>query len=135
MHPSTSHSQKYAALAESSKFHGEKNDCTVKALAISGNLTYGVAHTMMAKRGRKPRMGSHTAYVISALQELGKNVEHVSERASFQNVKTIKAIQSLNLRGCYLIRTSGHILAMESGIVHDWTANRCHRICDIYRVS
>jgi hypothetical protein len=129
------HSQKYAALAEASRFHGEKNDCTVKALAIAGNLTYGVAHTMMAKRGRKSRTGSLTVNVISALQEIGKTIERVSERANFQNVKTIKALQSLNLRGCYLIRTAGHILAMESGIVHDWTAGRCHRICEIYRVS
>lgn len=129
------HSDKYTTLSEASKFHGEKNDCTVKALAIAGNLTYGVAHTMMAKRGRKFRSGSLTAHVISSLNEIGKRVENVSNAASFSNVKTIKGLQMLNLRGCYIIRTSGHVLAMDGGIIHDWTVNRCHRIVEIYRVS
>jgi len=124
----------FKTLQESSIFHGERNDCTVKALAIAGGLTYGVAHTMLAKRGRKFCKGAYTRDVISALTELGKTIEYVTEHASFKNIKTIKSLKMLNLKACYLITTAQHILTMKDGVIHDWTNERLHRIKEIYRV-
>lgn len=128
------HSPLFCSLSESSSFHRERNDCTVKALAIAGDLTYGVAHTMMAKRGRRPRNGAFYAHVFDALKEIGKTVDEVTKYEAFKDIKTIKSLQDLRLNGCYIIRVSGHMLAMKDGIIHDWTNNRLHRIKSIHRV-
>lgn len=129
------HSEVFQLLCKSSDTRGERNDCSVKALAVVADLTYDAAHEIMARVGRKPRKGAYRGQTFSALKELNKTFDDVTDRATFVGIKTIKALKHLNLKGSYLISVSGHILAMKDGIVHDWTSERQHRILKIYRVN
>ncbi len=125
----------FRLLCKSSNARGERNDCSVLALAVVADLTYDAAHKAMAEVGRKNNDGARTGQTFTALHNLGKTYDDVTDRASFAEIKTIKSLKRLNLKGKYLITVSGHILAMKDGEIHDWTNDRQHRIQKIYRVN
>ena len=49
----------------------ERNDCTVKAIAVVTGVSYKEAHKAMADAGRKPGKGAYVAQQRAALNELG----------------------------------------------------------------
>ncbi len=135
----------------------ERNDCTVKALAIATGKTYEQAHGALALRGRNFRKGTNMSTVWKAARDLGfteKEVycRHFSEhdwhapekkerakkmrRTRWAKGKTIKSIKPyLPKRGAYLIQTSSHILCVRAGEVHDWTSDRRHRIVKVHHIT
>jgi len=135
----------------------ERNDCTVKALAIATGKTYEEAHGAMALRGRNFRKGTTMSTVFLALSDLGftkKEVfcRHFSERdhryppdqekakkyrrSRWAKGKTMKSISPhLPKRGAFLIETSTHLLCVRAGEVHDWTSDRRHRIVKVHHIT
>lgn len=135
----------------------ERNDCTVKALAIATGKTYEQAHGALALRGRNFRKGVNLSMVWKAARDLGfteKEVycRHFSERdhayppdkekakkmrrTRWAKGKTMKSIKPhLPKRGAYLISTSSHILCVRAGEVHDWTSDRRHRIVKVHHIT
>ena len=135
----------------------ERNDCTVKALAIATGKTYEQAHGALALRGRNFRKGTTMSTVWKAARDLGftekevfcrhfsERVHHFPEhkdraakyrRSRWAKGKTIKSIKPyLPKRGAYLIETSSHILCVRAGEVHDWTSERRHRIVKVHHIT
>lgn len=135
----------------------ERNDCTVKALAIATGKTYEQAHGAMALRGRNFRKGVTMSVCFQAARDLGfteKEVfcRHFSERdhyfapdkekakkyrrSRWAKGKTIKSIKPfLPKRGAYLIQTSTHVLCVRAGEIHDWTNDRRHRIIKVHHIT
>ena len=135
----------------------ERNDCTVKALAIATGKTYEQAHGALALRGRNFRKGVTMSTLRLAASDLGFTKKEVfcrrfSERdhlyppdkekaakyrrSRWAKGKTIKAIKPhLPKRGAYLIETSTHVLCVRAGEVHDWTSDRRHRIVKVHHIT
>jgi hypothetical protein len=118
----------YSAMQATSKGMHENNDCCVFSLAIACGMSYENAHATLAAKGRKPRQGTLAIHVTNALK-----VDEVTQ--FLKDVRTIRTLQDKNLKDCYIILTSQHMLCMKDGIVHDWTQDRLHRIQKIYRVK
>ena len=147
----------YQKLNRRSDRWRERNDCTVKALAIATGKTYEQAHGALALRGRNFGKGTTMSVFFLALSDLGfteKEVfcRHHSERnhvfppdiekaakyrrSRWAKAKTIKAIKPrLPQRGVYLISTSTHVLCVRAGQIHDWTNDRRHRIVKVHHIT
>ncbi|MHC4300520.1 MAG: hypothetical protein ACYS7Y_24860, partial [Planctomycetota bacterium] len=68
--PKTYKSKTFQALHEAAKRMNETRDCTVKAIAIAGDLSYEDAHCLLELFGRKPRSGTYTYMTRRALKFL-----------------------------------------------------------------
>jgi hypothetical protein len=55
---------------DSEKF-GEKNDCSVKAVALATGIKYAKVHYAFRKQGRKEGRGTHFYQQFAVLRELG----------------------------------------------------------------
>lgn len=150
----------YQKMSRRSDRWRERNDCTVKALAIATGKTYEQAHGALALRGRNFRKGTTMDTVFLALSDLGfteKEVfcrflseQHMNKhltashkekaakyrRSRWAKGKTMKSIKPhLPQRGVYLIETSTHLLCVRAGEIHDWTNNRQHRIVKVHHIT
>lgn len=147
----------YQKMCRRSDKWRERNDCTVKALAIATGKTYEQAHGALALRGRNFRKGTTMTTVFLALSDLGFTKKEIfcrffSERdhafppdkekaakyrrSRWAKGKTMKSINPhLPQRGVYLIETSSHLLCVRAGEVHDWTHNRQHRIVKVHHIT
>ena len=125
-----------------SKKFGERNDCSVKAVALATGTKYAKVHYEYAKQGRKEGRGTHFYQQVKVLRELGFELElvHVGHYVD-KNVKnkfkakTVTTLEKeLPSRGIFLIYTRGHMLCARGGKILDWTQGRRHQLRDIYRV-
>ena len=102
---------------------GESGDCTVKALAIAGQMPYKKAHAHLAKHGRKPRKGMTLEPLKQAYIDAGLMLTPVRTQA-----KTINQFEQMaDKTKVYLVLTRGHIVAVRHGVVQDWTKGRRHQ--------
>ena len=113
---------------------GERNDCSVIALAASCDLSYKDAHEILRKKGRKTGKGVLTHEILSAVTIAGKTHQNVTEifKRNFGN--TVTKIENAGLKETYLVLTSGHVLTMKDGKALDWTSGRLHRVQAVYRI-
>jgi hypothetical protein len=139
---------KFDELEAQSAAHGDKNDCTVKALAVLGEIPYATARGMMAELGRKKGKGASTYNVLRALGALGKKSKKVPAEHFIGRYPTahriLKHVTSHHMDRfadvwqdgqSYLCATNTHVFAVEDGVNHDWTRGRAFRVVDIYRVG
>jgi hypothetical protein len=110
----------------------EYNDCTVKAIAITCDVPYKVAHKALANEGRKSRCGSYWSQQVRAINSLGYALETVGHTAKTINqVKSDRVVQN----GYFLAYVRGHVAAVVNGKVEDWTDGRRHRIQKVFKVT
>ena len=56
--------------------YNERGDCSVKALAIFCDVSYGKAQAALKRAGRKPRCGAEVKHINTAVTELtGRGLE------------------------------------------------------------
>jgi uncharacterized protein (UPF0264 family) len=110
----------------------EANDCGVKAVAVAAEIGYLSAWKACADLGRKRRGGTYTHIILKAIENNGKKVEQIKPLA-----KTVRGLEKNLFTGIYLCLVKGgkHIVAVKNGKAIDWTANRCHRICKMWKVE
>lgn len=101
----------------------EKLDCTVRAFAIATGMTYGDAHTVIKREGRKDR---HTVWFRTIIRKSlsariwnGKmfDEQHDTEM-------TIGQFVNMHPTGRYLIEIRSHVVAMIDGTIYDITPPR-----------
>lgn len=127
---------------DDSKKFGEKNDCSVKAVALATGAPYAKVHYEFAKQGRKEGRGSHFYQQVQVLRDLGFELKLVHcghynnpEVKNKFKAKTVTTLErELPSRGVFIVYTSGHMFCARGGKVLDWTAGRRHQLRDIYRV-
>ena len=121
----------FIKLSKVSKKFYEKNDCSVKAIAILGNLPYKYAHEAMEREGRLRRDGASTTMILRAVRKLNIWCDKVELEG-----KTVRTLgRNLPKKGRFLIFTDGHVLAAVDGEIVDWTSGRLHRIESVYKIS
>lgn len=133
---------------DSEKF-GERNDCSVKAVALATGTQYAKVHYEFAKQGRKQGRGTHRWQQEAVLAAFGFELKLVhSHRAGLSwalpeeqvlknkfKAKTVTTLErELPSRGVFLVYTRGHMLCARGGKILDWTQGRRHQIKEVYRV-
>lgn len=129
----------YINCKEAAQKLGETNDCTVKALAISAQISYGKAHFIMGSVGRKDKKGANMRQIVAALNKirvtpLDKSDIKVARQELGRRV-TPKTFAKLHPTGSYYCVTCSHAIAIRNGVVEDWTAERKHQIIAYVKVE
>jgi len=117
----------------------DKNFCTVAALALSLDWSYGKAHRHMKSYGRRQRCGMRQTEwlpaITDAVNKEGKSIRELSDNAL--NGMTIGRFAKVMAVGTYYVQVRGHALCIRNGVLHDWTANTAarRRIRTVYKVE
>ena len=119
---------------------GEKNDCTVRAIANAFNVCYDVAHGFAADvLKRKARRGtkntylnlvkaknvtfdlfSNTLFPETKTYKLSGKIAPINPKYTHKKVKyTVKTFCSTHNVGTYIVLVKGHSLCIKDGIVID----------------
>ena len=119
---------------------GEKNDCTVRAIANAFNVCYDVAHGFAAdvlqrkaKRGTKNTylnlvaaknvtfdLFSNTLFPETKTFKLAGKASPINPKYTHKKVKyTVKTFCSTHNVGTYILLVKGHALCIKDGIVID----------------
>ena len=113
------------------KYYGDDNNCSVVSLAVACKVSYGKAFNVYKKLGRKTGKGTYKEIQMQAFRELGYKLERVHCKA-----KTVKTLPNhLPKQGQFIAYVRGHVLAIDDGIVKDWTDGCRHRIKEVFRVQ
>lgn len=119
-----------------SKALGERNDCTVKAIAIAGDLSYHQTHEMLSRKGRRRGHGCVTVQWEAAMRDLGLEWTETSRpRKPNGQGYTMKTIARAFPRGRHIVRVRGHVAALVDGKVEDWTEGRQHRVVRVLTLN
>lgn len=103
----------------------QKNDCTVRALAIARRIDYDEAYEILAAAGRQCSKG----IVFKDWIEL----QPWADKIPFPAIKGEKRMNPVEFTrrfpiGTYICKVSKHVFAVVDGVVHDTTqirSNRC----------
>ena len=95
----------------------QRNDCTVRAIAIAESLEYDRAYDELKDAGRKCATGFH--FSVWANQQPER-----FEKLSFPAVKgqprmNVERFCRQFTQGRYIIKTAKHVMAVKDGVVHD----------------
>jgi hypothetical protein len=90
---------------------GERNDCTVRALAVALDIPYETSHARLAQLGRKPKHGFPFYRAAEALK--ANRLALPSQRRV--TVGSCLAIPRL-AAGRYVVRVAKHVFAVVDGV-------------------
>ena len=126
--------QDFKALAEvATSDYKDAGFCTVAALALTLDWSFGKAHRWMAKHAaRRNRTGVYPYLWEGAIK---KAAESVGKRFSASGrhylpdgrAMTLTRFCKENPTGTYYVRVNKHALAIVNGVMHDWTAETAGR--------
>ena len=123
----------------------DRNFCTVAALAMTLDWSFGKAHRWMAKKpfnrkhGRGMWIGAWRPAIEAAAESVGKRfVEgdyHVIVPKRRDGTPNLRAVKTMTLsrfckenpRGTFYVQVNGHAVAIVDGVMHDWTAETAGR--------
>ncbi len=115
---------------------GERQDCSIKAIALVTSLPYRTVHAEFAKAGRKKGTGTYRSMQRRVLMNLGfKAIVDTNPRQPNGSRYTPKTIHRFCNTGAWLAYKRGHVFAIVDGEVIDWTAGRKHHITEAWRIK
>lgn len=150
---------KYEIMQQEASLKYETNDCTVKALAIAGNMSYSHAHDICKKRGRKAHGGLDLKDHLNCFLDAGLEVNMIYDSHGGHATMSIKnpcnelywlapditqpngsrytpkTITRICKDGNYIAYTRGHVLSIIDGEVQDWTEGRKHHIKALFKIE
>lgn len=138
---------KFEMICNDSRSYNERNDCTVKALAIATGIDYLDAHTALKKQGRGDRQGCMKPQQEKALNSVGYSIERLARykltpsgrrcgvMKEYRGKTMTTVAKYLDPSKVYWIYTSGHVAAVVNGKVEDWTEGRRHRVLDVCEIT
>jgi hypothetical protein len=116
----------------------ESNDCFVRALAISANISYNESHGIAEELFNR-KVGEGTTMVESTIRsKTGRNYfnhRHLAlEPVNHTYVRKDKKVHALNVRGfynrygkgTYLVLVPNHAIAIVDGVIQDWDNLKKH---------
>ena len=117
----------------------ERNDCTVKALAITTSIGYSRAHKIMGIMGRRKGRGLYCKGgpldTVKRMSIAARLAGRIVDSPDYPQGYTMSSIGVRYPHGNYLIFTSGHVAALVNGTVQDWTKGRRHRVKYVIKVG
>ena len=110
----------------------DRNFCTVAALAMTLDWSFGKAHRWMAKHGRQNRNGmwinEWRPAIEAAAEKVGKRFKegHWHIRGDGRAM-TLSWFCKEYPRGTFYVQVNQHVVAIVDGVMHDWTAHTAGR--------
>jgi hypothetical protein len=124
----------YLTLKEAASQMNEKNDCSVKAVAVVTGKEYPVAHQMLQSKGRRHGLGASSGQIDASIRDLGFRVEEVL--VSSRTVRTLEKELRVRFSGHkVLVYVRRHVLGWDGEKIQDWTEGRQQRVKKVYLVS
>jgi len=110
----------------------ERNDCTVRALAISTGKPYWDCYMMLANFGRKPNKGTN----IRKFFKNNKTVFNFEfKKLRFRRQITLNKFIKRYPIGTFYVRISRHVFVVKDGVAIDMERPRTYcRITDAWEV-
>jgi len=96
--------------------NNEKNDCTVRALAIATETSYIKAYMKLAAAGRKRNKGF---YICKILKAKSIHFNHVFKKLSFRKSITLQKFLKKYSKGTFYVQKRGHVFVIRDGVVID----------------
>ncbi len=129
----------YKKCMEESAKRNEDNDCSVKAVAIAGRVTYDLAHKTLEMYGRRHRKGASVGAIAAAFMSIQASMIEIDrdkliKRNGGRTLTVNNIVQHLSKSKNYVLYIAGHILAVKNGQVQDWTEGRRHHVTSIYEI-
>ena len=122
--------EKYTLLRMKSELKGEWNDCVVKAIAVVLDIDYDEAHSLCRRYGRIRGEGVQRPVTHKIIRDKGFQLRRVQTTA-----KTVRALQRiLPSTGTFIVHATRHALAVENGVIHDWSVDTLKRVQEVYEV-
>jgi len=136
-------------LVAASNAIGEKNDCSVKAVALACGVEYEVAHRVLASHGRRKGHGAYTTDILKAVDDLGFKPQRIfnqdfidqypkGHRDVLRSVTTHHPARFNDVwadGNTYMMFTRSHVLTVINGVNHDWTNGRAMRVISVYKIT
>jgi hypothetical protein len=111
----------------------EKNDCTVRALAIATNSTYTKAYMLLCQAGRKHNKGF---YIERLLKKHCSYLGHSFFKLPFRKPITVSKFIQKYPKGTYYVKIRGHVFVIRESVVYDMVEPRpMQRITDAWEVT
>jgi hypothetical protein len=98
-------------------FHDETKDCTVRALALVGDMTYGKAHAALKTAGRRDRKGVKLFTIRAAANLAGIGFESIIP--SGYGYPILADVIRMFKSGRYYLVSRNHAMALIDGVIHD----------------
>lgn len=126
-------------LRQAQALHNEHNDCTVKALAVAGGMSYAKAHGICKAHGRRYKRGMSTYQVLQMLDKeykvdrlLSPEMQRLKDSIGVKHLTANNITKALKRcgygdRNVYAM-TCDHAIGIRQGQVIDWTEGRRNRI-------
>lgn len=110
----------------------ERNDCTVRALAISTGQPYSDCYNILANFGRKPNKGTN-------IRKFFKNnkivLNHWFKKLNFRKQITLNKFVKKYPIGTFYVRISRHVFVVKDGVAIDMSKPKTYcRITDAWEV-
>jgi len=111
----------------------ERNDCTVRALAISTDMPYHKCYMVLANFGRKPNRGTN----IRKFFKNNRTVFHCSfTKLKFRKAITLNKFIKKYPEGTFYVRKSKHVFVVKDGVAIDMSKPKTYcRITDAWEVK
>lgn len=114
----------------------ERNDCSVKAIALATGKPYAEVHEAFRLEGRKNRSGTYKHQQEAVLTRLGFKREKFLDLKKDNGSKyTPKTVSQFCHTGNWMVYIPHHVFAVIDGNVLDWTEGRRHRITQAWRIT
>ena len=139
--------EEFIQLSQQASSMGEKNDCSVKAVALVAGVSYEQALVALAQEGRKNGKGAYTQPILRAVERCGKNhvrlpVDLIIKSYPKGHCDVLKNVTTHHparfpaawKSGTFLMFTTRHVCAIIDGVNHDWTNGRAMRAMSVYRI-
>lgn len=102
----------------------QKNDCTVRALAIARNLPYDEAYDVLKDAGRKSSLGFDFVKWIET--------QPWATKIAFPAVKGQRRMTPAQFcrdfpKGTFILRVTKHVFTVKDGVIYDAFENRPDR--------
>lgn len=107
----------------------ERNDCSVRAAAVAGNLPYSDVLAAFAKHGRRPRRGTKLYVSIAAMRDLFN-----AGRVPIAPITLAEFVRRFP-KGRYVVHVRSHALAVVDGVIHDWNPAPRRRVRCYWKVD
>ena len=112
----------------------DRGFCTVAALAMTLDWSFGKAHRWMAKKpfNRKPGRGMYLTAGRPAIEAAAESVGKSFKEGNWHirgdgRAMTLSRFCKEYPTGAYYVQVNRHAVAIVDGVMHDWTADTAGR--------
>lgn len=127
--------RRFNLIERTSNKFGERNDCTVKAVAMACRVSYTEAHVACESLGRRRHKGMQNMHVLFVAKKLGFTLTPVKLKRKNGSKFTQRTVGVKCKNGYYMAFVRGHVLPVINGEVYDWSKGRCFHVREVWKIT